>query len=465
MENKKSFLKTLGRVWSNYSYIFVLLIILVGYVFTIQANGNSFKWSHIAAILGSQNTCIVGTIALGMAFIIITGQIDLSVGSSLVLCTGATIMAFNVTNSILAMVVTAILVGALCGLINGLLVGLGKMPPFVVTLGTMLIYRSLTLSVVRKIDPAISGSSSSQFAMLSDKSKYEFLRMKFGTGKLQLGGFSIPYITFLFLAMAVLCIIVAKKTKFGKSVYAVGSNEKSARLAGINVTGVKIAVFVITGVLVGIASLMQACKIGNVTPASSGQSYEMYAIAAVVLAGVNMAGGRGNMLGIIFGGLAAKGKEPSAPRKIAYGMLVAAIAYGLMVIASIGLNTPALQKAAGDAGTFVSPNWLISVYLILTFGELLLCSLANADDLAAELEGLVCHRVVEVKLHEKLTDLGDSSDYHSSIAVSKRNLSTHLEELLVAVESRYRELDEVFRARYAVTFLWSEGEINIFRHS
>lgn len=303
MENKKSFLKTLGRVWSNYSYIFVLLIILVGYVFTIQANGNSFKWSHIAAILGSQNTCIVGTIALGMAFIIITGQIDLSVGSSLVLCTGATIMAFNVTNSILAMVVTAILVGALCGLINGLLVGLGKMPPFVVTLGTMLIYRSLTLSVVRKIDPAISGSSSSQFAMLSDKSKYEFLRMKFGTGKLQLGGFSIPYITFLFLAMAVLCIIVAKKTKFGKSVYAVGSNEKSARLAGINVTGVKIAVFVITGVLVGIASLMQACKIGNVTPASSGQSYEMYAIAAVVLAGVNMAGGRGNMLGVIFGAL------------------------------------------------------------------------------------------------------------------------------------------------------------------
>jgi len=74
----------------------------------------------------------------------------------------------------------------------------------------------------------------------------------------------------------------------------------------------------------------------------------------------------------IFGRLADKGKEPSAPRKIAYGMLVAAVAYGVMVIASIGLNTPALQKAAGDAGTFVSPNWLITTYLILTFGELLL---------------------------------------------------------------------------------------------
>ena len=122
-----SFGKRLGRVWSQYSYIFVL----------------------------------------GMAFVIITGQIDLSVGSSLVLCTGVTIVVFNMTDSIVLMILAALVTGALCGLINGLLVGLGKMPPFVVTLGTMLIYRSLTLSVVRKIDPAISGSSSSQFAMIS----------------------------------------------------------------------------------------------------------------------------------------------------------------------------------------------------------------------------------------------------------------------------------------------------------
>ena len=184
-----------------------------------------------------------------------------------------------------------------------LLVGFGKMPPFVVTLGTMLIYRSLTLSVVRKIDPAISGSSSSQFAMLSDNSKYEFLRMKFGTGKLALGGFSIPYITFVFLIMAILFIVISKKTKYGKTIYAVGSNEKSARLAGINVTWVKISVFILTGICVGVASMLQACKIGNVTPASSGVSYEMYAIASVVLAGVSMAGGKGNMVGVIFGAL------------------------------------------------------------------------------------------------------------------------------------------------------------------
>ena len=303
MKKKNSFGVVAGRIWSQYSFIFVFLIILVGYAFTIEANGNTFKWSHIAAVLGSQNTCIVGTMALGMALVIITGQIDMSIGSSLVLCTGVTIMVFNVTNSVLLMVLAALVSGAICGAINGMLVGCAKMPPFVVTLGTMLIYRSLTLSVVRSIDPSISGSSSSQFAMLSDNSNYEFLRMVFGTGKLTLGSFSIPYITFVFILMVALFVLLTTKTKYGKSVYAAGSNEKSTRLAGINTTWVRVSVFIITGLMVGVASIIQACKIGNVTPASSGQSYEMYAIAAVVLAGVSMAGGRGKVFGVLFGAL------------------------------------------------------------------------------------------------------------------------------------------------------------------
>ena len=302
MDGKK-IKNTVGRMWSHYSFIFVMFIIMIVYAIAISANGNTFKWSHIAAILGSQNTCIVGTMALGMALVIITGQIDLSIGSSLVLTTSATIVAFNMTDSILVMILVALLVGGACGLINGLLVGLAKMPPFIVTLGTMLIYRSLTLSVVRTIDSSISGSNSSQFAMLRTNSKYNFLRMQFGTGKLAIGGFSVPYITFVFLLMVILFIVISKKTKFGKSVYAVGSNEKSAHLSGINTTFVKIAVFVITGLLVGVASILQACKIGNITPASSGQSYEMYAIAAVVLGGVSMSGGRGRLLGVLFGAL------------------------------------------------------------------------------------------------------------------------------------------------------------------
>ena len=90
-----------SKAWKRYSFIFVFAIILVVYIITIQANGKTFKWDHISGILSSQNTIIVGTIALGMALVIITGQIDLSIGSSLVLCSGATIMVFNMTNSII----------------------------------------------------------------------------------------------------------------------------------------------------------------------------------------------------------------------------------------------------------------------------------------------------------------------------------------------------------------------------
>lgn len=297
-------LKMLTHCWSKYSYIFVFVIILIVYAITINANGNRFNPGHISGILSSQNTVIVGTMAIGMAMVIITGQIDLSIGSALVLCTGVTIMSYNATNgNVLVMLIAALGSGLVCGLINGLFVGFAKMPAFIVTLGTMLIYRSLTLSVVREIDPALTGSSSSQFSLISDMPTYEFLRMQFGTGSLRLGSIQIPYISFLFVAITIFFIFLMGKTKYGKSIYAVGSNEKTARLTGINVEGVKVSVFAVTGLLVGIASFIQACKIGNVTPASSGTSYEMYAIAAVVLGGVNMAGGRGKILGVFFGAL------------------------------------------------------------------------------------------------------------------------------------------------------------------
>ena len=303
-KNKVGFGEILMRSWSKYSYIFVLLIILVLYAIVINASGNTFNGGHISGVLSSQNTVIVGIIAIGMTLVIITGQIDLSVGSSLVLCTGVTILAYNMSGgNVLLMLLAAVGSGLVCGLINGLFIGLAKMPPFIMTLGTMLIYRSLTLSFVRTINPAYTGSSSSQFSMISEMATYDFLRMKFGTGSLRLGGFKLPYITFVFVALTVLFIFIMAKTKYGKSLYAVGSNEKTAHLIGINVQWVKVSVFAVTGLLVGIASFVQACKIGNVTPASSGMSYEMYAIAAVVLGGVNMAGGRGKILGVFFGAL------------------------------------------------------------------------------------------------------------------------------------------------------------------
>ena len=305
MSEKKdnNILNITSSIWHKYSFIFVFVAILIVYVITIQNNGNTFNGGHLSAILSNQYTVIVGIMALGMALIIITGQIDLSVGSAMVLTTGVAISVFNITDSIFLTLIASLATGMFCGAVNGVLAAYAKMPPFIVTLGTMLIYRSLALHFVRAIPPEIVGSSSSQFAMISTNSRYDLLRIKFGTGSLRILGFSIPYIALLFVVLLVFLIIVSKKTKYGKSVYAVGSNEKATHLAGVNISRVKFSVFVITGLLVGFASLVQACKYGNITPSSSGTSFEMYAIIAVVLGGVSMSGGRGNLLGIFFGAL------------------------------------------------------------------------------------------------------------------------------------------------------------------
>jgi len=305
METKQAFrpLDAVSSLWRNHSYIFVFIVLLIIYAITIEATGKTFNTGHISAILSSQNTVIVGSMAIGQALVIITGQIDLSVGSGMVLTAGVTSLVFNLTGSVPLTILAALVTGALLGTINGVLVAYAKMPPFIVTLGTMLIFRSLALWAVRLIPPSITGSPSSQFALDSNKPGYNWLRMQFGTGSIKLGTFAIPYVSILFIVVLILFVLIATRTKYGKSVYAVGSNAKAAGLAGVSVQRVKASVFMVTGLLVGVAAIIQTCKVGNVTPATSGMSFEMYSIAAVVLGGIAMAGGRGNVLGVLFGAL------------------------------------------------------------------------------------------------------------------------------------------------------------------
>ncbi len=373
--NKYDFIfKKLAQIWNKYSYIFVFLIILLVYAITITSGGHTFKFRHISNLFSNQNTVIVGTMAIGMALVIITGQIDLSLGSALVLCTGVTIVTYNITEgNVILMILAALGSGLVCGLINGLFVGLAKMPAFIVTLGTMLIYRSVALSVVGEIDPALTGAGS-KFMLNSEFESYVPLYNGFGSNSLKLGSFQIPYVAFLFAALIVLFIFIMAKTKYGKSIYAVGSNEKTARLTGINVDGVKISVFAVTGLLVGVASFIQACKIGSVFPASSGVSYEMYAIAAVVLGGVNMAGGKGKILGVLFGVLSyttintiivSSGLTPNIQNAI----------QGLVLIAVIFVQTagPVIktQIAAWRKRAKSTPG--VSPTGVLVFGILSLC--------------------------------------------------------------------------------------------
>lgn len=275
--------KTLG----NYSFILIFLCILAAYLII---NGGATTWNGVMNIL--RHSTVVGIVAFGMGLVIITGGIDLSVGSAIALVGGVSVTVFNATNNMWMTLIVAVAAGGLCGLFNGFLVGRVKMPPFIVTLATMMIYRSVAQYYLR------STIRQSIFNMDGTLSAYDGF-YGFGQSKL----LTIPTVGVVFIFVMLLMVFISTSTKFGKSIYAVGSNAKAARLAGINVERVHVSVYVMTGLLCGIGAFLWLAMNGAVDPATLGKSYEMYAIAAVVIGGVSMSGGKGKLLGIMFGAM------------------------------------------------------------------------------------------------------------------------------------------------------------------
>ena len=202
------------------------------------------------------------------------------------------------TDSILLTFLFAVAFGAVCGLINGVMVGFVEMPAFIVTLATMLMYRSFAQYFCQHVDKALIGNGSSVYKMANDKSSYQMF-YNMGNGKAA----SVPYVGIVLILLTVLFVFLSASTKFGKKVYAVGSNSRGARMAGISVAAMKISVFVICGALVGVAAFLWIAMNASADPATTGTSYEMYAIAAVVLGGISMSGGKGRCLGILFGAM------------------------------------------------------------------------------------------------------------------------------------------------------------------
>ena len=233
-----------------------------------------------------------------MGLVCLTGEIDLSVGAMLALDGGFSVIIFNMTDSILLTFLFAIVFGAFCGLVNGVMVGLVEMPAFIVTLATMLMYRSFAQYFCQHVDKVLIGNGSSVYKMANDKSSYQMF-YNMGNGKAA----SIPYVGIVLIVLTILFVFVTTSTKYGKKVYAVGSNLKGARMAGINVAAMKISVFAICGALVGVAAFLWIAMNASCDPATTGTSYEMYAIAAVVLGGISMSGGKGRCLGILFGAM------------------------------------------------------------------------------------------------------------------------------------------------------------------
>lgn len=285
---KKGVLKQLGK----YSYIVVFVLIFLIYMITSEG----LTWAGTMNIF--RHSAVVGIIAFGMGLICLTGEIDLSVGSMLALDAGFSVVIFNVTGSVILTLLFALFFGALMGLLNGVLVGYVKMPAFIVTLATMLIYRSFAQYFCQRMDKALIGGGSSVYKMSREMSSYQGL-YDFGNGKVA----TLPTVGVVLVLITILFVYLTLNTKFGKKVYAIGSNENGAKMAGINVNLMKTTVFVITGLLVGLAAFLWVAMNGSADPATTGKSYEMYAIAAVVLGGISMSGGKGRVLGIFFGAL------------------------------------------------------------------------------------------------------------------------------------------------------------------
>jgi len=228
-----------------------------------------------------------GIIALGMTFVIIAGGIDLSVGSMVALVGVLTILIVNWLGdgwwSVFMAVSSAVALGALFGAVNGAIITRGRVASFIATLATMSIFRSMTLYIS---DAGEVVSSNDNYAEIG-------------------GGYfmAIPFPVWTFLALAVMSHVLLKHTAFGRHVCAVGSNSKVASYSAINVRQVYFITFLIAGVTVGIASVLLSSRLNSVSPGDAGLFYELDAIAAVVIGGTALSGGKGTIWGTVIGAI------------------------------------------------------------------------------------------------------------------------------------------------------------------
>ena len=304
MENKK-LVKTdligwFKDTWAHNPMFSTLLALLVmvlmqSVVMTNLAGSFGGMWGKLgmAWLNILRNNTYAGIIALGMCFIIISGGIDLSVGSMLcalgamlmyLLDEGAGPLAAMGITGVPAYVIAIVLIliaGTIMGLMNGALISYGKLPPFIATLGTMKIFRSVTQQLTKTFNPTVPAG----FKLIAST---------------KIAGQVILPIIY-WVAIVILMHIIFKKTVLGRHTIAIGSNEKAAKLSGINVTKVKLKIYALTGIMVACASIIYLARIGSMDFANAGSGYEMDAIAAVIVGGTAMSGGRGSLVGAFVG--------------------------------------------------------------------------------------------------------------------------------------------------------------------
>jgi len=261
-----------------------LLSLLIFFSF---ASPNFLKIDNLVSIL--QSTAVNGVLAIACTFVIITAGIDLSVGTLMTFC--AVIAGVFLTfwgMPLFIGIIASIFFGALSGWTSGALVAKLKIPPFIATLGMMMLYKGLSL-VITDTKP-IYFNDTPGFSAIAQDSLLGNLFPKL----------PIPNAVLIMFLLAIAAHIVLKKTILGHYTFALGSNEEALRLSGVNVDFWKMAVYTFSGAICGIAGLLIASRLNSAQPAL-GQGYELDAIAAVVIGGASLSGGTGTILGTILG--------------------------------------------------------------------------------------------------------------------------------------------------------------------
>lgn len=263
-----------------------LILLLVG--FSI-ASPNFMQTSNMIAIL--QATSVNGVLAVAATLVIITGGIDLSVGTLMTFCAVMAGVVLTYAGMPLPFgVLASICMGALAGLVSGTLVAKMKIPPFIATLGMMLILKGLSLVI-----------SDTRPIYFNDTEGFDLISRGSLIGEI-LPSLPIPNGVLILFLVAIIASYILNRTLLGRYTFALGSNEEAVRLSGVNVDAWKMGIYALAGGICGIAGLLIASRLNSAQPAL-GLGYELEAIAAVVIGGTSLAGGRGTIMGTIIGAL------------------------------------------------------------------------------------------------------------------------------------------------------------------
>lgn len=263
----------------------LVLVCLLG----AMLNENFASLDNVMNVL--TRTAFIGIIAVGMCFVIISGGIDLSVGSMAALIAGTMILLMNAAAgagwpplaAILAGMACAIALGALFGLAHGLLITKGRIEPFIVTLGTLGIFRAYLTYFSNGGAITLDGALASAY------------------GPVYYGSWlGVPVPVWVFIVVALLGGLILNRTAYGRYVQAIGSNEQVARYAAVDVDGVKVLTYMLLGICVGVATVLYVPRLGSASPAT-GLLWELEAIAAVIVGGTALKGGAGSITGTVIG--------------------------------------------------------------------------------------------------------------------------------------------------------------------